>query len=72
VLAIEKHQGYGTLLMRRFLRDARKNSTAQKIVLNSQIDAVGFYEKLGFKTVGETFVTAGIDHIKMELEVERI
>lgn len=72
VLAIEKRQGYGTLLMRRFLRDARKNSTAQKVVLNSQIEAVGFYEKLGFKRVGDTFITAGIEHIKMELEVERI
>lgn len=72
VLAITKNQGYGTLLMRRFLRDVRKNSTTKKVVLNSQITAVGFYEKLGFKTVGDTFITAGIEHIKMELEVERI
>lgn len=71
VLAVEQGKGLGTLLMRRFLRDIRKNSTAEKIVLNSQSSATGFYEKFGFKKVGEIFFEAGVEHIKMELEVEK-
>lgn len=69
VLAVEKGKGMGTLLMRRFLRDARKNSTAKIITLNSQLSAVGFYEKFGFKRVGEVFIEADIEHVKMEHEI---
>ncbi len=35
--------------------------------LHAQLHAKGFYERLGFKPVGEIFLEAGIDHIKMEL-----
>ncbi len=38
-----------------------------RIWLNSQLHAVGFYQKLGFKTDGEEFTEAGIEHIKMSL-----
>ncbi len=38
--------------------------------LNSQLQAKGFYEKLGFSPVGDIFTEAGIEHIKMELSTD--
>ncbi|MCF6184853.1 MAG: GNAT family N-acetyltransferase [Bacteroidales bacterium] len=37
-----------------------------KIYLNSQVQAITFYEKLGFKKIGELFYEANIEHYKME------
>ncbi|NOZ34247.1 MAG: GNAT family N-acetyltransferase [Chlorobi bacterium] len=37
----------------------------KKIYLNSQVQAMLFYEKLGFKKVGEWFYEANIEHYKM-------
>lgn len=42
-----------------------KKEKCQFVELDSQLHAVGFYEKLGFVTVGEPFIEAGIRHIKM-------
>ncbi len=38
----------------------------KKITLHAQISAIPFYEKLGFQTLGEPFLEAGIDHKLME------
>jgi predicted GNAT family N-acyltransferase len=34
--------------------------------LSSQVSAVGFYEKMGFKSSGDEFEEAGIQHINMK------
>ncbi|MDR0899785.1 MAG: GNAT family N-acetyltransferase [Lactobacillaceae bacterium] len=36
-----------------------------EIVLDAQLTARGFYEKLGYVGSGETFMDAGIEHIRM-------
>lgn len=64
VLSIEHNKGLGTSLMNKSLQYFKQNGV-KSIVLNSQITAVRFYEKLGFNTVGEEFIEAGIPHIKM-------
>ena len=38
-----------------------------RVVLGAQLDALGFYEGLGFTAYGEVFNDAGIDHRNMEL-----
>ena len=38
---------------------------SQLIYLNAQLDAIGFYKKLGFVSVGIEFEEAGIQHQKM-------
>jgi len=38
----------------------------QKIHLDAQLSAVEFYTQLGFEKVGEAFMEAGIEHIRME------
>jgi predicted GNAT family N-acyltransferase len=38
----------------------------QEIHINAQLSAVDFYTQLGFEKVGETFMEAGIEHVRME------
>ena len=64
VLSVEHNKGFGTRLMNNALEYFKKNGV-ESIVLNSQIPAVRFYQKLGFNTVGDEFIEAGIPHIKM-------
>ncbi len=64
VLSVEHNKGLGTILMNNAF-DFFKQNDVKSIVLNSQAPAVRFYEKLGFNTVGDEFIEAGIPHIKM-------
>ncbi len=41
--------------------------TDKKIYLHAQEHAIGFYEKFGFKALGERFYEANIPHFKMVL-----
>ena len=50
-----------------FIIDLCKEKGCSRIWLNSQLHAVGFYEKLGFRRRGEIFYDAGIEHIEMEI-----
>lgn len=61
--------GLGTELIKQTIKWIKTNTSCNKICLDSQIGAVGFYEKLGFKTVSDEFLEAGIPHIQMELEI---
>lgn len=40
---------------------------ADKVIVNSQEQVIEFYEKLGFKPVGEKFIEANIVHLRMEV-----
>ena len=68
VLSVEHNKGLGTLLMNNAFKFFKENNV-KSIVLNSQITAVKFYEKLGFNTTGQEFIEAGIPHIKMEIRL---
>lgn len=41
--------------------------TNKKVYLHAQEHAIGFYEKFGFKAMGERFYEANIPHFKMVL-----
>jgi predicted GNAT family N-acyltransferase len=49
-----------------YVIDYLKNKGVENITLDSQEHAKHFYEKNGFKQVGEVFEEAGIPHVKME------
>ena len=66
VLTTRRGIGLGRELMEKSMETLRKETDCRKIVLHSQIDAVGFYEKLGFHPVGDEFIEAGIPHLAME------
>ena len=58
---------YGIQLMERIISDAF-NQGAKRIVLDSQLTAQSFYERLGFVAYGDIFLDANIEHTKMELK----
>jgi len=68
VLPEERSAGLGTVLMAALVADARRRGLMQ-VWLNSRMPAVRFYERLGFRRVGETFYTpvVHLEHVRMEL-----
>lgn len=69
VLSITHGVGLGTNIMKRAIADIKKNMKCQILSLNSQKSAIGFYEKLGFKTISDEFLEEGVIHLKMQLEI---
>ena len=64
--------GIGRMLMRQAISHITENSTDEKIYLEAQTYAIGFYEKLGFKVISDEFLDEGIPHKGMELLIERV
>ena len=67
VLTIEHGKGLGGELLRSALEEIRRRLRPEKIVVDAQCHAIGFYEKAGFVTCSEEFLEEGIRHVKMEL-----
>ena len=63
--------GIGRMMMRQAISYVTENSTDEKIYLEAQTYAIGFYEKLGFKVISDEFLDEGIPHKGMELLIER-
>ncbi len=68
VAVVETHQkkGVGAGIMKAMIDYARSKNFAQ-VLLGSQVDAVGFYKKLGFDAFGEQYKEVGILHQNMRL-----
>ena len=64
-LLSHRNQGLGAQILQKVLDDVIP--TGKKIYLHSQLKAIPFYSRHGFKKVGEQFTEADIEHIKMEL-----
>ena len=62
-----RNQEIGAALLHAVLTDVQNELPDAEIYLNAQIKAVRFYERHGFKTEGELFEEAGIQHYKMVL-----
>lgn len=58
-------RGIGTALMRRLHELARERGFA-RVWCHAQAAAEPFYAQLGYSAVGERFVEAGIEHVRME------
>lgn len=69
VLTLMHGIGYGRILMEKSITDLKENLGCKKICLHSQKQAVGFYEKLGFRITSEEFLEEGIPHLSMELDL---
>lgn len=67
VLTVTHGIGLGAKLMRFAIEDIKKNMEVSKIYVDAQKHAVGFYEKMGFKSVSGEFLEEGVVHIRMEL-----
>lgn len=69
VLREKRGKGFGSFMMKEIERRIVSEG-GEKIVLNAQFHVKGFYERLGYKQVGEVFVEAGIPHVRMEKVVD--
>ena len=68
MLTLERGKGLGKYLIAQMTAYAQSQGAA-KLRLHAQTQAVPFYEHLGFRTVGDTFIEADIPHILMECKV---
>jgi predicted GNAT family N-acyltransferase len=66
----ERGQGLGAALLDVAIRAARQ-AGAERVALNAQTAVVAFYERGGFATRGERFEEAGIEHVRMDMDLER-
>jgi predicted GNAT family N-acyltransferase len=71
VLREGRGRGAGTALLLALMREARGRGLAE-VVLNAQVTAVPFYERHGFRTEGQPYDDAGIEHITMRRRLDGI
>lgn len=62
--------GLGADVIRATIAIARDTPGIDRVKLGAQIQALGFYEKLGFQAFGPVYDDAGIDHRDMVLDLE--
>lgn len=60
--------GVGRLLMNKCHRVAVKRGYSM-LTLSAQVQALGFYERLGYQARGKIYLDAGIEHLDMDIKV---
>ena len=68
VLPGERRHGIGVALMEGLHQVAERNGL-NKVWCHAQVAVAAFYEKLGYRAIGDNFCEAGIEHIRMEREI---
>ena len=68
MLTTERGKGLGKYLMRQALDEAKRQG-ADSVHIDAQTHAVTFYRQLGFRITSDTFIEAGIPHVKMLREL---
>jgi predicted GNAT family N-acyltransferase len=63
VLQSHRKNGVGSLLLAELEDEARRRGLAG-VLVHSQLYALGFYERHGYKTVGAVFLEAAIEHVE--------
>ena len=69
VLKKHRKKGVGKAIIKEILKHYLNLNKVNNLILNSQIEAIEFYKKLGFVEVGEEFIEANIIHKKMRYNV---
>ena len=69
VLTIRHGCGAGRELVSLAFDDIRMTMGGRKITVSAQKQAVGFYEKMGFKPTSGEFLEEGVVHVDMALEL---
>ncbi|NNL18699.1 MAG: GNAT family N-acetyltransferase [Boseongicola sp.] len=65
VLKSHRGQGLGAAIMRAALEELGKRPHLSEARLGAQIEAIAFYEALGFTPHGDQFLDAGLPHQEM-------
>ncbi|MCG7494128.1 GNAT family N-acetyltransferase [Thalassobius sp. Cn5-15] len=61
--------GLGAAIIRACIGIAAATPDIRTVKLGAQVNAIGFYEKLGFTGFGPVYNDAGIDHRDMKMEL---
>ena len=67
VLSISHKMGLGRKLMENALSYIKDNISYNYIYIDAQVQAIGYYEKFGFRVISDEFLDEGIPHKKMML-----
>ncbi|MGN0702984.1 MAG: GNAT family N-acetyltransferase [Lentihominibacter sp.] len=70
VLTLERGTGLGAEILKAGISAAADRLGAERIYIEAQVYAKGFYEKEGFAASGDEFLEDGIPHVPMMLELE--
>jgi ElaA protein len=65
VITTERGKGFGKRIMLEGIKIARSHFGAERIDIEAQEYAKGFYEQVGFRQSSEPFILDGIPHIRM-------
>lgn len=68
VLENFRGMGLGVLVIKSLILEASSRGM-QEVLLSSQVQALEFYEKLGFEVSSEEYFEAGIPHVDMKLNI---
>ncbi|MGB8451085.1 MAG: GNAT family N-acetyltransferase [Anaerocolumna sp.] len=71
VLKEERGKYYGDFVVR-LLVDKAFLAGAEEVIINAQVNAIKFYEKIGFIPYGDIFDEAGIEHVVMKVKLNSI
>ena len=67
VLTVRRGCGLGKALMEDALGLIKAEGVAEKLVMEAQSHAIGFYERLGFRVRSDEFLEDGIPRVMMEM-----
>ena len=67
VVTTVRGKGYGKMIMLEGIKVARERFNADRIDIEAQEYARGFYEQVGFRQSSDPFILDGIPHIRMTL-----
>ena len=65
VLTIKHGEGFGGRLLKEGIAAVEKKMNPDRIIVEAQTYAAGFYEREGFKICSGEFLEDGIPHVKM-------
>jgi predicted GNAT family N-acyltransferase len=69
VVKAQRGTGLGARLIEVCLAEIRTRPHLKKAKLGAQNHAIGFYERFGFRTIGEVYMDGGIPHTDMVLDL---
>lgn len=70
VLTRHHGTGLGGAVLAEGIRQAALHFHSEKLYLEAQVYAIGYYQKYGFQVCSEEFMLDGIPHVEMERKME--
>ncbi len=70
VLTVSHGRGQGKELMEKSISAIKEKMPCNKIYIEAQKHAIGFYEKHGFKVTSGEFLDEGVVHVAMERNID--